>query len=117
MVNKGTTNLQDKAPRSHLQEQVENYRRAIKYLDTCGELTLEKLRTARSIAGAGPDDAWFENMWVKSVNILPDVVCPGHPGGRETLRYDWKQEMVKAIATFEQLIGPSVRKKFWQFWK
>jgi hypothetical protein len=109
--------LESKEARAQLAKHVGAYKLAIKYLDTCGELTLEKLIEARRIAGTGPDDDWFRTMWAKSQLILPGI--GEGPGGREQLRYDMRKTMVQAIAQFQELAGPidSSPNKWWQFWK
>ncbi|HMD97960.1 MAG TPA: hypothetical protein VKM93_11615 [Terriglobia bacterium] len=109
--------LENKQAREQMTKNVNAYKAAVKYLDGCGELTLEKLIEARRIAGAGPDDSWFRTMWVKSQGILPGV--REGPGGREQLRYDMRKTMVQAIRQFEDLLGPTEKStpKRWQFWK
>ena len=114
--------LENREARVHLETNLAAYKRAVQYLDNCGELTLEKLIEARNIAGAGPEDNWLRNMWGKASNILPGI--GEGPGGREQLRYDMRKTLVQAIGQFEQLVGPanktpstSTKKKSWQFWK
>jgi hypothetical protein len=104
--------LESNEARAQLAKNIVAYKRSIKYLDTCGELTLEKLIEARRIAGNGPDDDWYRAMWIKAQRILPGV--GEGPGGREQLRYDMRKTMIQAVAQFEALLGPSER-KWWQF--
>jgi hypothetical protein len=67
-----------------LKKRIVHYQRGVKYLDSCGKLTLEKLLEARQIAGRGLREEWLRQMWEPS-NI---PAANGGPGGREQLRYD-----------------------------
>jgi hypothetical protein len=109
--------LENKGARLQLAKNVAAYKRAIKYLETCGELTLEKLFEAKRIAGKGPDDGWLRTMWAEMQYTLPGV--GEGPGGREQLRWEMRRTMVQAIATFEALIGTTTDRtpRWWQFWK
>jgi hypothetical protein len=109
--------LENKEARAKLEKNVTAYKRAIQFIDSCGALTPGKVIEARRIAGAGPDDAWFNSMWEKSQNILQGV-GPG-TNGREQLRYGMRKTLSEAVAQFEQLLGSTTtpKKKSWQFWK
>ncbi|MGA2721508.1 MAG: hypothetical protein ABSG79_03755 [Bryobacteraceae bacterium] len=109
--------LENKEARLQLAKTVAAYKRAIKYLDTCGELTLEKLFEAKHIAGTGPDDQWLRTMWEQMQYTLPGV--GEGPGGREQLRWEMRRTMVQAISSFEALIGTTTdhTQRWWQLWK
>lgn len=97
----------------------ENYRRALKYLDECGELTYEKLVEANRIAGVDMSESQLRAMWEQADHILPTPRAGGRPGGKEFLRFQMRNTLIESIATFEALadkLGVS-EKKWWQFWK
>ncbi len=95
---------------------VENYKRAIKYLDNCGELTFENLAEANRIAGVDMSEVQLRGMWEQADFILP---ASGRPGGKEFLRFEMRNTLIKGLATFEAVadkLGVSEKKR-WQFWK
>ena len=95
---------------------VENYTRALKYLDECGELTYEKLVEANRIAVVDMSEAQLRTMWEQADYILP---TGGQPGGKENLRFQLRNTLIKGIAAFGELsdkLGAS-EKKWWQFRK
>jgi hypothetical protein len=84
----------------NVRQQVENYRRALKYLDGCGDLTYEKLREAWQIAGVDMPESQLRQQWSQADYILP---TGGRPGGKESLRFMMRNTLIEAIATFESL--------------
>lgn len=80
-----------------------HYIRAVEFLDSCGEFTLEKLRRAYEIAGvAGPDtDAETESLWRRAGLVLSSAAAgrgPGEPGGTEFLRFDLRRVYREGIS-------------------
>ena len=97
-------------------QRVDNYKRALKSLDECGDLTFIKLREAVRIAGVDLSESQHRAMWDQADNILP---TGGKPGGKEFLRFQMRNTLIQGIATFEAVadkLGAS-EKKWWQFWK
>lgn len=94
------------------------YKRALKYLDACGVLTMEKLREAQEIAGAPLPEAQLKQMWESASSILPSR---NEPGGHEYLRAAMRKTLIEGINTFQELARLETRfdprKKWWQFWK
>ena len=99
-----------------LKQRVDNYKRALKYLDECGDLTYDKLHEANRISGGDMADSRLRAMWEQADTILP---THGQPGGKEFLRFQMRNSLIEGIATFESLAGKLVasEKKWWQFWK
>lgn len=95
---------------------VENYKRALKYLDECGELTYQKLVEANRIAGVDWSESQLRAMWEQADHILP---TGGQPGGKEFLRFQMRNTLIEAIATFEGLADKLAvsQKKWWQLWR
>ena len=92
-----------------LRKQAANYRKAVKYLDGCGEMTLAKLRKAGKIsiksdfrgkAAVGEMEATVAQIWEQSKAVLPGG---GTPGGTEYARYAFRQALEEGISTFESL--------------
>ena len=97
-------------------QRVDNYKRALKYLDECGDLTYLKLREANRIAGVDMSDLELRSMWAQADFIMHKG---GQPGGKESLRFVMRKTLIEGIAIFEALadeLGES-EKKWWQFWK
>ena len=89
-----------------LRKQAANYRKAIKYLDVWGEITLEKLLKAGRIAGKNDirgktvmDDT-VAQIWEQSKGVLPSG---GRPGGTEYARCAMRDALEEGISTFESL--------------
>jgi hypothetical protein len=80
-----------------LVERIGKYRKAIKYLDSCGEVTLEKLQKAHDIAGADMSSSQLQSMWQQAQFVMPS---PGQPGGKEYLRVQMKKALEEGISTF-----------------
>lgn len=98
-----------------MRQSVESCKRALKYLDECGELTYEKLAEANRIAGV-MSEAELRTMWEQADYILP---TGGEPGGKEFLRFQMRDALIMGIAALEEVsdkLGTS-EKKWWQFWK
>ena len=79
---------------------MENYRSALKYLDSCGDLTYEKLREAWRISGVDMPESQLRQQWSQADFILP---TGGRPGGKESLRFMMRNTLIESIATFESL--------------
>lgn len=95
---------------------VENYRRALKFLEECGDFTYEKLKEAHEIAGIDVPDYQLRSEWSDALAVLP---LGGRPGGREMLRSLMKKELKEGISTFKALarkLGVH-EKKWWRFWR
>jgi hypothetical protein len=97
-------------------QRVENYKRALKYLDECGDLTYDKILEATQIASFDMPESQLRAMWEQADDILPSS---GQPGGKESLRFVMRNKLIEGIAAFESVadeLGAS-KKKWWQFWK
>jgi hypothetical protein len=97
-------------------QRLDGYKRALKYLDECGDLTLDKMREANRIARVDMPEFQLRALWEQADCVLP---TDGHPGGHESMRFHMRNTLIEAIAAFEALadkLGLS-EKKWWQFWK
>lgn len=81
-----------------LVETIKKYRNALKYLDTCGELTFEKLQKAHDIAGVDVPVSQLRADWDLADGVL---AREGQPGGKEYHRFQMKRSLQEAITTFE----------------
>lgn len=81
-------------------QMVENYKRALKYLDECGELTYEKFVEANRIAGVDVSESQLRAMWDQAKYILP---TGGQPGGTEYLRFQMRNTLIEGMATFDSV--------------
>jgi hypothetical protein len=90
----------------NVRQQAENYRRALKYLDGCGDLTYEKLREVWRISGVNMSESQLRQQWSQAHYILP---TGGQPGGKEYLRLMMRKTLTEAIATFETLADKLAR--------
>lgn len=79
-------------------QQVESYKRALKYLDECGELSYEMLAEANRIAGVDISESKLRAAWEHAAFILS---TGGQPGGREYLRFQMRNAFIEGIAIFE----------------
>ncbi len=96
---------------------VENYKRALKFLDECGEWTFEKLKEAHEIARIDVPDYQLRSEWSDALAVV--FPSKGRPGGTELLRYLMKKELKEAIPilnAFARKLGVK-DKKWWQFRK
>ncbi len=84
---------------SDARNRAENYRKAVRYLDTCGELTLDKLRKATQIAGVEMESD-LRRMWSQADAVLPRM---GEPGGKEFVRFTVRKTLLEGIQTFDAL--------------
>jgi len=102
--------------RGAVEEKIKNYKRALKYLDSCGELSYEKLCEAHRIAGLEAPESELRMMWQQSVHVIGR---PGRPGGTEFLRGQIRSTLIEAIDTFKDLSGKLSRsnKSWWRFWR
>lgn len=95
-----------------------HYKRALKYLNGCGALTIDKLREAHEIAGTPLPEAQLRQLWESATMILPSG---DEPGGHEYLRTAMRKSLIEGIGTFQKLAaleaGFGGRKKWWQVWK
>ena len=110
---------------------VHKYKRALKYLDECGELTHEKFNEVLRIAGVDPNDQRMQMVWETADRIMP------HDGyaGKQTAIPMLRDQFNGAIIKFEKFAydlgipdpGESTpmkaqaphapMKKWWQFWR
>ena len=103
-----------------LRQNVENYKRAIAYLDECGELTYEKFVEAVRLSGRNISEPELRRQWDQAHDVLS---APDHPGGTEFLRSTLRNTLMAAISEFEDVswqldvIEEGSSKKWWQFWK
>lgn len=109
-------------PSKMVRDQEENYRKAIKYLDECGEFTYEKFVKTNQIAGASVRDNEIRMMWEMEKKTIATKVDGKYLIGTERLRLIIREKLEKAIAEFGPIANKfdslqSNGKKWWQFWK
>ena len=68
------------------------YLEAIKYLENCGEMTLEKYKRAWEISGARNERILQD--WLAADDVM---ARPGEPGGKEYLRFTMIQNLTEGI--------------------
>ncbi len=83
-----------------LVEKVKKFRAAVKYLDGCGEMTLEKLQKASDISGTEIPARELRTMWEAADLVLP---LHGQPGGKEFVRFQMRKTLEEGISTFSDL--------------
>jgi hypothetical protein len=99
-------------------ERVDHYKRALKYLDGCGPLTIDKLRESQQIAGTPVPETQLRQMWDSAAIILSSN---NEPGGHEYLRTAMRKTLTEGISLFQKLgaleSSSNVQRKWWKFWK
>ena len=104
-------------------QKVDNYRRALRYLDGCGDITLDKMREAIRLSGVDMSERDLHLMWDGADKVLPTA---GMPGGQEAARHILRQTLIRGMAVFEgaaagldalDIPGTESRGKWWQFWR
>jgi hypothetical protein len=79
---------------------LQGFRKALKYLDSCGELTLDKLRKVAELQGGNLDEAAIQHLWQMKDMIMPR---PGESGGAEFVRIEIRKTLVEGIKVYEAL--------------
>ena len=86
--------------RKEVKQRVKNYKKALKYLDSCTTFTYDNLVKVNRIAGSPITESDLQRMWQQSNYILS---TGGHPGGTESLRQTMRSTLIEGISTFESL--------------
>ena len=86
--------------RKEVKQRIENYKKALKYLDSCKTFTYDNLVKANQIAGSPIPEPDLQRMWEQSKYILP---TGGEPGGTESLRQTMRNTLIESISAFENL--------------
>jgi hypothetical protein len=85
---------------SSLSQRANNYRKAVKYLDSCGPFNEEKLREANRIAG----NPLTEDDVHRFVQTAPSMLSTGGKrGGMEGVRDEMRKSLTEGIAVFGSL--------------
>ena len=88
-------------------QRAKNYKRALKYLDSCKHFTYKDLLETNKIAGNIMSESKLKQMWGMSKKTME-----GSEGHRQILR----NTLIEGITTFES-VADKIGKKWWQFWK
>jgi hypothetical protein len=75
------------------------YRKAVAYLDGCGQLTFDKLVKATEIAGVEMESE-LSRMWSQADYVLPES---GQPGGKEFVRFTIRKTLIEGAEVFDDL--------------
>ncbi len=82
-------------------QNVERFRNAIAYLDSCGEeFTYENFRTADRIAGGNTSESEAQAMWSQAQLIMPSME---HRGGPDAIRHMLRKTFEEGLRTFGTL--------------
>jgi hypothetical protein len=99
-------------------EQVASFRKALEYIDNCGDFTFEKFREADRIAGGTMTESEARSMWSQSEGVMPGDT---HSGGPDFLRHTLRTTFVEGIEMFgtlaDELGDEPSRKKGLRFWR
>lgn len=86
--------------RKKVEQRVENYRKALKYLDSCSTFTYDNLVKANQIAGSPIPESDLQRMWKQSPLVLP---TGGKPGEVEFIHQKMRSTLIEGISVFERL--------------
>jgi hypothetical protein len=86
--------------KQEIQLQIKNYKDALKYLEECGVLTLDKFLRINQMSGIDAPESKLLSIWEQADYMLP---VGGKPGGTEALRQIMREQLIEGIATFEAL--------------
>jgi hypothetical protein len=103
-------------------QNVENFRNAITYLDSCGDdFTYANFREADRIAGGNTSESEAQAMWSQAQLIMPSVE---HRGGGDAIRHMMRNTFEEGLRTFgtladrlETLPSEDKPKKGFAFWR
>jgi hypothetical protein len=82
-------------------KKIENFKKAIAYLDGCDEFGFEDFEEAHRIAGTNAQVSELREMWAEAKLVLPG---PGHSSGVESLREVTRDSFVTAISEAKKLV-------------
>ena len=80
---------------------IENYEKAVKYLDECNEFDFDSLLEAHRIAGTEAKGSELREMWSEAKLVLPG---PNNLGGVQSLRKITRDSFTEAIIEFQKLV-------------
>ena len=80
---------------------IENFKKAINYLDGCDEFDFDDFKKAHRIAGTKSQESELREMWAEAKLVLPG---PGHSGGVESLREVTRDSFVTGVAEAQKLV-------------
>ncbi len=80
---------------------IENFKKAVKYLDECGDFDFDDFKEAYRIAGTNAQESELREMWSEARLVLPG---PGHPGGVGSLRQVTRDSFTAAAAEAQKLV-------------
>lgn len=83
-------------------KKIKNFKKAVRYLDRCGEFEFDNFIEAHRIAGTNAQESELRQMWGQAKLVLPG---PGHPGGTESLRHVTRDSFTSAIDEAEKLVN------------
>lgn len=80
---------------------IENYEKAVKYLDGCSEWTFDNLIEAHRIAGTDAQESDLREMWSEAKLVLSG---PDNLGGVQSLQKITRDSFTAAIVEFQNLV-------------
>jgi hypothetical protein len=80
---------------------IENYEKAVKYLDECNEFDFDGLLEAHRIAGTEAKESDLREMWSEAKLVLPG---PNNVGGVQSLQKITRDSLTSAITEFQKLV-------------
>jgi len=82
-------------------QKMENFKKAIKYLDGCDEFDYDDFKEAHRMAETNAQESELREMWAEAKLVLPG---PGHSGGVESLREVTRDSFVTAVDEAQKLV-------------
>ena len=81
---------------------IENYKKAVKYLDKLEVFDFDSLKETHRIAGSEAQESQLREMWSDAKLVLPG---PGNLGGTQSLRKITRDSFTEAIDKFQELVN------------
>jgi len=83
--------------RKEFKQRAEDYKKALKYLDSCSTFTYDNLVKVNQIAGSPVPEVDLQRMWEQSRYIL----TTDQASGVEFLRQTMRSTLIEGISAFE----------------
>ncbi len=80
---------------------IENYKKALKYLDECDKFDFDTMIEAHRIAGTDAQESQLREMWSDAKLVLSG---PDNLGGVQSLRKITRDSLTTAITEFQKLV-------------